>query len=88
MTCLCSHVRHDIPGSIWEPCRVRACGCVAYRPRPQARDGFSRLELYPDWIAACPLCDSPYGTVHGPDCPFDPVRGEIAARAEAGMRWG
>lgn len=30
------------------------------------------LEAYPADMGACPACDAPYGTVHGPDCVLDP----------------
>lgn len=41
-------------------------------PPEATRNPFADLELYGPELAACPHCDSPYGTVHGPRCPYDP----------------
>lgn len=46
------------------------------------------IEAYPPEVRACPSCDSPYGAVHGPDCPLDlgnsPWLAALAARAVQG----
>jgi len=78
-TCVCTHLleRHDMARARWQPCSRPGCGCVLFRPRPAT--SFTQMELYPLELAACPHCDSPYGTVHGPGCPYDP---EIATRGE------
>lgn len=50
-------------------------------PRDEPANPFGALERYPVSLGACPYCDSPYGTVHGPDCPYDPEPGESTATA-------
>jgi hypothetical protein len=48
-------------------------------PEVATRNPFADLELYGPELAACPHCDSPYGTVHGPRCPYDPDEPEDPA---------
>ena len=80
--CLCSDPAH--PGG---RCTRPSCGCLEDRPDAWPRDLFAGPELYPVTLHACPWCDSPYGTVHGECCPYDPAAAARSAATGGGESW-